>query len=322
MHCLPVSEAINLLFCSCPRNVYSFFTADLYPTDFAPFLPVIDEVPDYTGCIDDNDHALKHAKHALYKKTRAHIVFMNAALTNVFLDVLSSQVHASFQQHRLCKPNIVFVDTLEWFVGHYGKMTAKDHDANRQRMAANWHPTNRFDTLALHLFTGAAYAGCTGYTMADRDILDIGLGDIKRCGMYAKENKARIAHESKGPIIVETFDMFKTFWAMKITLVKQTAVTASMHGYNMAAVNDNNSIVSYGESIANFGAAYTAMHESVKAHSSTITAMQGQLQAMQQFCMALQQQQPPPPPTHRSSNSAAVMVCCAKTIPAAPAEAI
>jgi hypothetical protein len=37
------------------------------------------------------------------------------------------------------------------------------------------------------------------------------------------------------------------------------------------------------------------MHKSIKAHSSTIVSMQGQLQAIQQFHMALQQQQPPPP---------------------------
>ncbi len=66
-----------------------------------------------------------------------------------------------------------------------------------------------------------------------------------------------------------------------------------MHSIGMAAVNGNNSIVLYGKSIANFRAAYAATHESVKSHSSTIVSMQGQLQAMQQFCMALQQQHPP-----------------------------
>jgi hypothetical protein len=158
-----------------------------------------------------------------------------------------------------------------------------------------WHPADGFDTLALRLFTGAAYAGCMGYMMADRNIDDIGLRVIKRCGMYAKEYKGWIAREAERPRIVKMFNTFKTFWAAKIMLVNQTMVPASMHGYGMAAVNDDNYIVLYGESIANFGAAYAAMHESVKAHSSTITLMQGQLQAMQQFCMALRQQQSPPP---------------------------
>jgi hypothetical protein len=112
-------------------------------------------------------------------------------------------------------------------------------------MAANWHPTNVFDILALHLFTGTAYAGCTGYTMADRNNVNIGHRVIKRCSMYAKEYKAWITCESKRPRIVETFDTFKTFWAAKIMLVNQTAVPASMHGYSMAAVNDDNSVVLY-----------------------------------------------------------------------------
>ena len=55
MHCLPASEAMHLLFCTCPKNVYGFFTADPYPTIFDPFLPMVDEVPDYTGCVDENE---------------------------------------------------------------------------------------------------------------------------------------------------------------------------------------------------------------------------------------------------------------------------
>jgi hypothetical protein len=117
-HRSPASEAMNLLFCACPRNIHGFFTADLYPTNFASFLPVVDEVPDYTGCVDENKRASKHAKHALDKKTRADIVTMNAALTDVFLDALSLQVCASFQQHRLCEPKIVFIDMCEWFIRH------------------------------------------------------------------------------------------------------------------------------------------------------------------------------------------------------------
>jgi hypothetical protein len=268
---------MNLLFCACPENIYGFFTADPYPTDFAPFPPVIDKVSDYTGCIDDNDRTSKCTKHALDKKTRADIVTMNAALTDVFLNALSSQVCASFQQRRLCKPNILFVDMFEWFVGHHGKTTAKDCNTNRLHMAANWHPANGFDTLALHLFTGVAYAGCMGYTVADHDIVDISLRVIKRCGMYAKEYKAWIACKAKRPRTNETFDTFKMFWAAKIMLINQMAVPASMHGYGMAAVDNDDSVVLYGKLIANFGAVYTATHKSVKAHSLTIALMQGQL---------------------------------------------
>jgi cysteine synthase len=79
----------------------------------------------------------------------------------------------------------------------------------------------------------------------------------------------------------------------KITLVNQTSIPASQYGYRMAATNDNNFYISYGESIANFGAAYAITQESVKSQGTTIASMQGQLNAMTQYCMALQQQSTP-----------------------------
>jgi hypothetical protein len=47
---------------------------------------------------------------------QADIVTMNTALADVFLEAMLSQVHPSFQQRRLCKPNIVFVNLFLWFV--------------------------------------------------------------------------------------------------------------------------------------------------------------------------------------------------------------
>ncbi len=100
---------------------------------------------------------------------------MNTALADIFLEAMSSQVRASFQQRHLCKPNIIFVDLFLWFVNQYGKTTAKDCKANRQRMAADWHPSNGYDALILRLFTRAAYASSTGFKMNVVNIVDIGL---------------------------------------------------------------------------------------------------------------------------------------------------
>jgi hypothetical protein len=131
-HRSPVSTTMNLLFCASPKEVYGFFTADAYLTNFAPFPPVVNEVPDYTQCTDDNNRAAVRPKHSLDKKMRANIVTMNAALTNVFLDALLLQVCAAFQQRHLHKLNIVFVDMFSWFVNHYGKAMAKDCKAKWQ----------------------------------------------------------------------------------------------------------------------------------------------------------------------------------------------
>jgi hypothetical protein len=292
-HRSPASTTMNLLFCACPKKVYRLFPANAYLTNFAPFPPVVDEVPDYTQCTDDNDRAAVHSKHALNKKMRANIVTMNATLTNGFHDALLLQLHTAFQQQHLREPNIIFANMFSWFLDHYGKTTAKDCKANQQRMAANWHPTNSFDALVLCLFTVTAFAGCTNYMMADHDIIDIRLRFIKQCRLYPKEYKAWIARKAVTPRIVEKFDTFKLFWAAKITLINQMAIPASMHCYGMAAVNNNDSVILYSESIANFGATYAATQESMKTQGSTIVLMQAQLQAMQQYCMVLQQQPPP-----------------------------
>jgi hypothetical protein len=176
--------------------MYAFLTAEAYPAAFAPFPPIVPDVPNYTACVNDNKHATVKAMHATDKKTTADIVTMNTAHADVFLKALSSQVRASFLKWHLCKPNIVFVDMFVWFVDNYGKRTVEDCKANHQRMAANWHTANGFDTLVLRLFTGMAFAGCTNFTMADHDIVGIGLRVIKQCGMYAKEYKAWIARLS------------------------------------------------------------------------------------------------------------------------------
>ena len=134
---------------------------------------------------------------------------------------------------------------------------AEDRDPNHQRMA-NWHPGNGFDDLALRLFTGVAYANATGYPIVDRNIIDIGIRIIKRRGLYAEEYKSWIAQATTTPRVVKMLDTFKTFLADNITLVNQTAIPASLHGYGMAAVNNENTVALLEESIANFGTVNTA----------------------------------------------------------------
>jgi hypothetical protein len=166
----------------------------------------------------------------------------------------------------------------------------EDCKANHQQMAADWRPAEGSNTLVLRLFTGAALTGCTNYTMANHDIVDIGLHVIMQCGMYTEEYKAWITCEAIHPRNIKTFNSFKTFWEAKITLVNQTAVPASQYGYRMAATNNDGSVVSYGETILNFGATYATTQESVKLQGTTNASMQNQLNAMSQYCMALQQQ--------------------------------
>ncbi len=116
---------------------------------------------------------------------------------------------------------------------------------------------------------------------------------IKCCGMYSEEYKNWIACENETPAIVKTIDSFKEYWANAIALVNQTAVLASQHGYGMAVMDNNALLASYSKSLANFGAAYAAMQESIKTQATSLTSMQGQLTNIQQFCMNVSQQPPP-----------------------------
>ena len=129
--------------------------------------------------------------------------------------------------------------------------------------------------------------------MDDRDVIDIGLRVIKRCGMYSEEYKNWITRENESPPIVETIDSFKEYWAAAISFVNQTAIPVASHGYGMNVMDDGTSIASCGELLANFSAAYAAMQESMKNQATTMAAMQGQLANIQQFCMAVNQQPPP-----------------------------
>ncbi len=166
-------------------------------------------------------------------------------------------------------------------------------------MAADWHPANGFEQLVTRLVLSASYVSAARYPTEERDIIDIGLCVIKRCGIYTEEYKAWIGMENAGqlasPRVKQTLDSFKGFWSNAITLVNQTSVPASQNGYGMVAVDNNGgSIASYGESLANFGAAYAATQETVKSQADSLAAIQAQLAGLQQFCMAVGQQQPPP----------------------------
>ena len=108
--------------------------------------------------------------------------------------------------------------------------------------------------------------------MDDRDVIGIGLRVIKRCRMYSKEYKNWITCENETLPIVEVINSFKEYWSAAITLVNQTAIPATNHGSGMTIMNDDTSIASYGESLANFGAAYAATQESMKKQATTIAA--------------------------------------------------
>jgi len=200
---------MNMLFCAAPPGLYSFFTTEAYPSTFFLFPNEVDAVPDFSTCNWDNERETLKATNARDRKMRADIVTMNATLLDVFLSNLPKAIRETYEQIRMKQPNTVFLHVFDWFITKYGKTTTEDYEENRQQMAADWHPSDRFEPLATPLFIGASYASAASYPMDDRDVIDIDLHVIKRCGMYSKEYKNWIARENETPPITEMINSFK-----------------------------------------------------------------------------------------------------------------
>jgi hypothetical protein len=105
---------MNLLFCACPVDIYGFFTSETYPdATYTPIPAVVDDVPDYTACTNKNKCSTVKARHAILSTTCADIITMNVTLVNVFLNLLSSSVRASYQQRHFQQPNVIFVELFD-----------------------------------------------------------------------------------------------------------------------------------------------------------------------------------------------------------------
>jgi hypothetical protein len=83
-----------------------------------------------------------------------------------------------------------------------------------------------------------------------------------------RSTKNEISHENAVPPIVEIIDSFKEYWANAIALDNQTAVPALQHGYGMAAMDNDASVTSYGDSLTNFDAVYANTQETVKSQTN------------------------------------------------------
>jgi hypothetical protein len=284
----PASATMNMLYLAALPDLYSYFTNKTYPSSYFPFPKEVDDVPDFSACTSNNEHESLKATHARDQKSRADIVTMNAALSDVFLVNLPKAIHETYEPICMKQLNTVFLHMFDWFITKYGRTTTKDCKENRQRMAATWHPSEGFEPLAMRLLIGASYASTALYPIYDHDVINIGLRVIKHCGMYAEEYKNWNSCKKVVPPIVKTIDSFKEYWADAIALVNQTAIPASQR---MTAMDNGASVAVYNVSLANFGAAFAAMQETIKNQADSLVAIQTQL-ANIQLCMNVGQQHP------------------------------
>jgi hypothetical protein len=128
----PASATMNMLFCAASPGLYSFFTTETYPSTFFPFPNEVDAVPDFSTCNLDNEQETLKATNARDQKTRADIVTMNAALSNVFLANLPKAIRQTYEPICMKQPITVFLHMFNWFIEKYGKTTTEDREDNRQ----------------------------------------------------------------------------------------------------------------------------------------------------------------------------------------------
>jgi len=88
-------------------------------------------------------------------------------------------INKTYEPICMKQPNTVFLHMFDWFITKYDKISTEDHEENWQRMAADWHPTDGFEPLAVRLFIGAFYTSAAGYPMDNCDVIDIGLRVIR-----------------------------------------------------------------------------------------------------------------------------------------------
>jgi hypothetical protein len=115
-HKMPASKDMNMLFCATAPDLYAFFTKEAYPKEFFPFPKEVEEVPDFKNCTDDNQRETLKLTHALARKTRADIITMNTALSDVFLANLPKLIHNGYNPICMGSPNTVFLHMFQWFI--------------------------------------------------------------------------------------------------------------------------------------------------------------------------------------------------------------
>ncbi len=165
-------------------------------------------------------------------------------------------------------------------------------------MVADWHPSIGFEVLTLHLFRGVTFASLSGHSIADKDMVDIGVRVLNCRGLLLKEFKTWILCGDDASK-TNDFVLFKSFWENPVQIAAFTTVPASQHGYGMATTNHDAVAHLLTDAVSNLGTAYAATQKSLSLNAANIAAIQGQLQML---CQAVGTSQPPQQQQQRPQN--------------------
>jgi hypothetical protein len=107
-------------------------------------------------------------------------------------------------------PNSIFCKMFAWSMTKYDRTSADDHEANCTTMALEWHPSQGFELLVMHLFQGATFANLVKHLIPNNDIVDIGIHIIHQTGLFEEEYKTWITR-GDNPTNNMDFAAFRTY---------------------------------------------------------------------------------------------------------------
>ena len=319
-HKSTISPQMNLLYLAVPPEVYSQYTQEAYPAAMYPYPPEVDEVPNYAMAADDNDRARITAQHAADLKRREDVVNMNNALTDTFLDLFEPTYRNAYDRIRMRDPNAVFRDVFQYFLTHYGRTTADDRWNNKERMAADWQPSDGFESFIDRINSGIQCALFSFHPIADADVVDIAERVITRCGLYPEEMKRWIARDGTAgnDDQEKTWYRFQIVWAQAIaTCDDSTSTTAGQHGFGMNMSDAQQDDTSFDTSLTNFSDAHQQTQAAINSltqqnqalqnqHQQQMSQMQQQMNSIQQMMMFAANRRPvmmPTMPTYQQPSN-------------------
>jgi len=144
----PASATLNMLFCAASPCLYSFFMNEAYPTNFFP-VPSRSRFNPGLLCMQLRQRARDTQSYQCPRpknKSRHHHHERRSLRCFPHESTHSNSRDVRANLHET------------WFITKYAKTMTKDRGENWQQMAADWHPTDRFEPLVTRLFIGASYA--------------------------------------------------------------------------------------------------------------------------------------------------------------------
>jgi hypothetical protein len=155
---------MNLLYVAIdPAHYGHYFGGKAYPNADYLFPLEVTDVPNYSGCTNTNNHANVKVTHGMALKQCNDVINMNSALIDAFLKLAPVAFKQSYKQIQMENPKSIFCEMFAWFVAKCSHTSADNRKANHTVLSLEWHPSQGFKLLVVHLIWGATFANIANH---------------------------------------------------------------------------------------------------------------------------------------------------------------